>query len=194
MHRFILWFRNDLRLHDNYIIDYALKHAAKNKEIVPVFSFDDRIYDKASKTKFKTIKTGALRAQFMIESLENLKKNFREIGSDMLVTIERPEIFIPKWLSKDAENIILFQTEICSEEKYVDNKIRKNVSGLKNVEVKELWGSTIYHIDDLPYSVENLSHIYGKFREKSQSAKIRECVPTPTKGSLPFAKNLPDEI
>jgi deoxyribodipyrimidine photolyase len=31
MHRIILWFRNDLRIHDNYIIKTAYDTVAKNR-------------------------------------------------------------------------------------------------------------------------------------------------------------------
>jgi len=43
--RIILWLRNDLRLHDNYVINWAMKYQTQNKEILPVFCFDPRIYN-----------------------------------------------------------------------------------------------------------------------------------------------------
>ena len=45
--RIILWFRNDLRLHDNYIIQWALNFGKVqniNKEILPMYCFDPRLY------------------------------------------------------------------------------------------------------------------------------------------------------
>jgi deoxyribodipyrimidine photolyase len=42
MKRIIVWLRNDLRLHDNYALDWAAKYQAKNKEVIPVYSFDPR--------------------------------------------------------------------------------------------------------------------------------------------------------
>ena len=46
--RVIVWLRNDLRLKDNYVFEYAmkLKGAQNGKEVVPVFCFDPRIYSK----------------------------------------------------------------------------------------------------------------------------------------------------
>jgi len=47
--RIILWLRNDLRLHDNYALNWAIKFNKKNateKQILPVFCFDPRIYAK----------------------------------------------------------------------------------------------------------------------------------------------------
>lgn len=44
MKRLILWFRNDLRLHDNPVLNYAVNAQAKQKEVVPVFCFDPRFF------------------------------------------------------------------------------------------------------------------------------------------------------
>lgn len=42
----ILWLQNDLRLHDNYVMNWAMENYGKDKEIVPVYCFDPRYYDK----------------------------------------------------------------------------------------------------------------------------------------------------
>ena len=58
---------------------------------------------------------------------------------------------------------------------------------MPKVQIESIWGSTIYHIDDLPYKAgTELPHIYGKFREKSEGTRVRALLPTPTKGQLPF--------
>jgi deoxyribodipyrimidine photolyase len=57
--RIILWLRNDLRLHDNYALDWAVNQArSTNSEIIPVYCFDPRYFNVASaKTKYNKIKT-----------------------------------------------------------------------------------------------------------------------------------------
>ena len=68
MNRIILWLRNDLRIHDNYVFNTAVnfKKSTKGKnEIIPVFCFDPRIYIKEySQTKYNTRKTGMIRSKF----------------------------------------------------------------------------------------------------------------------------------
>jgi hypothetical protein len=61
---------------------------------------------------------------------------------------------------------------------------------LNGINVKGLWGSTIYNIDDLPFKPEDLPHIYGRFREKSEGTKVRNLLKTPEKNDLPFPKEL----
>ena len=62
--RIIVWLRNDLRLHDNYALNWAVNQAKSvNSEIIPVYCFDPRYFNvETSKTKYNTIKTGPVRA------------------------------------------------------------------------------------------------------------------------------------
>jgi len=57
--RMVLWFRNNLRLRDNYIIKKAID-IEDPKEIIPIFFFDKRFFNQ--KTKYGTYKIGAIRA------------------------------------------------------------------------------------------------------------------------------------
>ena len=82
----IVWFRADLRLHDNEAIWEAC-HAADR--VIPVFVFDERVF--GAKTKHGFEKTGVHRAQFIIESVENLRKNLRRKGADLIVRYGKPE-------------------------------------------------------------------------------------------------------
>ena len=110
IHRIIVWFRNDLRVHDNYILKTAMntveRSNLKNKaggakvttEILPVFCFDPRFYD--AMTPFGTKKCGFNRTRFMLESVANLRKNLQAVGSDLIVSHEPVETFIPKLVPK----------------------------------------------------------------------------------------------
>jgi deoxyribodipyrimidine photo-lyase len=40
--RFIVWFRNDLRIHDNEVISKIANYAA-SKEVLPIYCFDPRV-------------------------------------------------------------------------------------------------------------------------------------------------------
>ena len=72
MKRVIVWFRNDLRLKDNPALSAAIKDA---DEIIPFYCFDERWFA-LSESGFA--KTGAFRAQFLLESLADLKMAFEE--------------------------------------------------------------------------------------------------------------------
>ena len=78
----IVWFRQDLRIHDNTALTDALKNC---DEILPVFVFDERTF--TGKTKFGFPKTGSIRAQFIIES-----DGFFKILFHLLTNMTRSDI------------------------------------------------------------------------------------------------------
>jgi deoxyribodipyrimidine photo-lyase len=75
----ILWFKTDLRLHDN---ETLLKAIAQSDQIVPVYCFDEAHYQK---TKYGFNKSGAFRTQFLLESLQDLDNNLRKLGSGLII-------------------------------------------------------------------------------------------------------------
>jgi hypothetical protein len=86
----IVWFKTDLRLHDNETI---IKAIAQSDQIIPVYCFDDTEY---VTTEFGFKKTGSFRTHFLLESLIDLDKNLRELGSGLLILKGKSEIEIPK--------------------------------------------------------------------------------------------------
>ena len=84
-------------MHDNYALNWAVNQAkSANSEIIPVYCFDPRYFNvETAKTKYNTIKTGPVRAQFYLESVQSLRSKLKEFGSNLLVSLDRPENFIP---------------------------------------------------------------------------------------------------
>ena len=68
----ILWFRRDLRLRDNEIVELA---TADNAEVLPCFIIDSWFYQQSE--------VGKARVRFLFESLKNLDSNLRERGSQL---------------------------------------------------------------------------------------------------------------
>ena len=77
----IWWVRNDCRLHDNE----ALRSAAADGPVIPVYAFDPRAYGEQSyggTDSFVFQKTGPHRARFLQESVRDLRESLRDMGSD----------------------------------------------------------------------------------------------------------------
>jgi len=83
--RIVVWFRNDLRLEDNETLTRALQ---QGKEIIPVYCFDSRHFES---TSLGFAKTGAFRAQFLLESVADLRQSFQKIGGDLVILHGGPE-------------------------------------------------------------------------------------------------------
>ena len=56
--------------------------------MVPLYCFDPRQY---IATPWGNPKTGGYRAQFLLESVQDLKQSLRHIGSDLMVCMGTPE-------------------------------------------------------------------------------------------------------
>ena len=84
--RVIVWFRQDLRLHDNEALADALR---TSEEVIPVYVFDERVF--RGKTKYGFPKTGAHRTKFIIDSIKDLRQSLQAIGSNLIVRIGKPE-------------------------------------------------------------------------------------------------------
>ena len=64
-HRVILWFRNDVRMHDNAVLHWAASQGnCAHKEFVPVYCFDPRSFDTAIPKFSIQRKTGVIRTKF----------------------------------------------------------------------------------------------------------------------------------
>ena len=119
--RIILWFRNDIRLHDNYIINWAVRYGTRGapKEIIPLFCFDPRFYNEGrSKTDYNTRKVGLIRSKFQLECVKSFRNDLKVVGSNLIISTRKPEVMISELLDPDehTHNIIVYQREIFPEE------------------------------------------------------------------------------
>ncbi len=180
--KILLWFRNDLRIHDN---EALAKAAQKTSEVVPVYIFDPRIF---SEHEYGFPKTGNLRHQFLIESVENLKENLQKIGSNLIIRTGFPEDILPELAQEIGANELYTSEEITQEEVDVDSLVEERLKA-KGIPTKFFWQSTLYHVDDLPMDIQNLPDVFTQFRNKVEKfAKIRQSFKTPT--NLIFKENI----
>lgn len=61
-------------------------------QVVPLYCFDPRHF---ITTPWGNPKTGNFRAQFLLESVLDLKQSLRNVGSDLVIKLGRPEDVIP---------------------------------------------------------------------------------------------------
>ena len=155
MKRSIIWFRNDLRVHDNE----ALVKAAQANEILPVFCFDPRSF---GTTGFGFPKTGSHRAQFLYESVLNLKKNLQTLGADLLIKKGEPEEVIPELVNEYTIDLVFTSKEITREETEVEQALKAKLEN----KLSFVWQSTLFHINDLPFTKELITDVFTKYRKK----------------------------
>jgi deoxyribodipyrimidine photo-lyase len=177
--RIIYWFRNDLRLHDNEALSSAVDSLS---EIIPVYVFDPRQFDK---TRLGFRRTGALRAQFLIESVVDLRNRLRENGGDLLIRIGDPEKIVSELAEEFSANYVFTSKEIVPEETRIESSLSKNLK-INNVDIKLFWMDTLIHAKDLPFSIAKLPATLADFYSCiKDNIKIQAPDPEPAKMRLP---------
>jgi deoxyribodipyrimidine photo-lyase len=157
--RVLVWFRNDLRLHDNPALHNALKKADK---IVAVYCFDKRLLEKNS---FDWKRTGDFRLKFLIESIQSLQKNIAEQGGELILTIGNPEDEIARLAIQYKVSSVYYNTEPCSEERSTELALEKKLNEAR-IDWLSHWHGTLVNKEDLPFSVKNLPNVFTKFRHQ----------------------------
>jgi deoxyribodipyrimidine photo-lyase len=171
----LIWYRNDLRLHDHIPLVTAIKNGAQP---IGCYCFDDRHF---STTSFGFPKTGSFRSKFLIESVADLRNNWRARGSDLVIRRGLPEEIIPSLVTELGIDSIYYYREVTSEETQVEQAIKRAVKSLP-VEVKSFWGHTLYHPLDLPFKIADLPELFTTFRKQTErDAEIRKSLPAPKK-------------
>ena len=172
--RAIVWFRNDLRLHDNEALQEALSNA---EEVLPVYVFDERVFN--GKTKFGFPKTGKFRAQFIIESIQDLKQNLRQRGVDLIIRIGKPEEILFDLAQEVKSSWIFCNRERTPEELSVQDHLESKLWKIGQ-EIRYTRGKMLYHTSDLPYPITQTPEIFTTFRKETERiTPVREPLPTP---------------
>jgi deoxyribodipyrimidine photo-lyase len=171
--KIILWYRNDLRIHDH---EALWKASEKTVEVVPVYIFDPRILEEHH-LGFQ--KTGEIRHQFLTESVQNLRENLHKIGSNLIVRTGFPEDILPQLAREIQADEVYTSEEITQEENEVDSLVEERLKADER-KVKFFWESTLFHVDDLPMDIEHLPDVFTQFRNKVEKfSKIRTVFKTP---------------
>jgi len=172
--RVIVWFRQDLRLHDHEPITTALRMA---EEVIPVYVFDERVFQ--SETRFGFPKTGKFRAKFILESVEDLRKSLRSIGSDLVIRTGKPECIISEMCQELKTSWVLCNRERTQEEVQVQDALEQKLWG-KGVELLYTRGKMLYHTQDLPVPVHHTPDTFTQFRKETEHiTPVRPPLPTP---------------
>lgn len=150
----ILWFRQDLRLHDNEALIEAIRNA---DEVIPVYVFN-----------VKADRISTFRLRFLIESVTDLRHQLRALGSDLLIRIGKPDEVIYQ-LALETKS----QWVYCNRE-----RLREEVEEQDSLE-RQLWttgrelrysrGKMLYYTSDLPFPVTHCPDSFITFRKEVEA-------------------------
>jgi deoxyribodipyrimidine photo-lyase len=180
MQKIGVWFTNNLRISDNTLFFNAQK---SKWEILPFYVFDT---EESNKTHYGFRKIGKYRAQFLIESLENLRSHLNKVGSNIKILKIPSKTSLIDTLSSFGFTSIYIQEPVwIDEKKYVQNlalELQK-----KWIRLILVWDHTLIHPSDLPFSIHELPKIFTEFRkqvEKNLHIESPLSIVTPIKTML----------
>lgn len=169
----LVWFRNDLRIHDNEILLRAIE---RSHQIVPVYCFDPRYF---TDTKYGTKKTGVLRAAFLLENVKALQQNLRQLGGDLIVGHGYPETLIPQLAEKYQADEVYHHREVAHEETQISALVEEALWKMQ-INLRHFIGHTLYHKEDLPFPIKDIPDAFATFKKKTE----RESAIRPELGTL----------
>ncbi len=201
----LVWFRNDIRVEDNV----SLKSACDaDGDVIGVYFFDPRYYEESDfgmdlAIKLPFGKTGTFRAQFIRESVEDLRSHLASHGIPLLIYHDAPENVIPQLVADFDIQHIYLQKEWTRDEENQESALGKALEekGLKTkITGHRVYDQFLFHPEDIPYSKKQIPRVFTEFRKKlEKESSVRDLVniegytqtmPEVPKTNLPTLKKL----
>ena len=153
----LVWFRNNLRVHDNQ----SLSKATENHEkVIAVYFFNPKDF---TKDRFGFKKTEKYRAAFLIETIKSLQLNLEKINTTLLVYFESPEKKISELCKEYSIGSIYTQKEWTKEEVDSNNLIKKSLA--EDVKFIEDYDQFLYHPDSVTKDFSKIPSVFSVFRK-----------------------------
>ena len=170
----IVWFRNDLRVHDNEALSEALRMA---DEVIPVFVFDERVF--GTETSFGFDKTGPIRTQFIIDCVTDLRNSIKGLGSNLVIRIGKAEDVLFGLASQLKASWVFCNRERTSEEVQVQDALEKKL-WTQGIEMRYSRGKMLYYTSDLPFPITHTPDSFTSFRKEVEKyVPVRVPLPSP---------------
>lgn len=177
----IVWFRNDLRLHDHVPLRAAVD---SGRPVLPLYVVDPRHY---ARGEFGYPRTGPFRARFLLQALADLRSSLRARGSELVVRRGHPEAVIPQLVAQTDACALHLHAEVASEERAVERALAQALA--TDVVLHAEHGAPLHHPDDLPFEPTRTPDVFTHFRKAvERSSSVR--TPRPAPGQLPLAPDI----
>ncbi|WP_452222641.1 DASH family cryptochrome [Lacinutrix chionoecetis] len=177
----LVWFRNDLRIHDNVTLNNAI---SESETVIALYCFNPRQF---KKDKFGFVKTEKFRAQFLIETVSDLKEQLKSLNIPLFVYYDYPENSILKLKAKFNFNALYLQKEWAQEEVLDLERVKNTLN--ESIPIHEEYNQFLYHPNNLDFDIKALPHIFTTFRKHVEKhvavSKLNE-TPLRTKLSKSF--------
>ncbi len=154
----LVWFGNDLRIHDNDVLSIATKNHSK---VIGIYIINPTLFEE---NEFGFKKMDVFRTQFLIESLTDLKQQLLKKNISLLVFIDKPENRLKIICDCYQIHTIYKQKEWTYEENSCKTKVQKSLN--ENICIVEVFNQFLYHPEDINIKIENIPQVFSNLRKK----------------------------
>jgi deoxyribodipyrimidine photo-lyase len=166
----ILWFRRNLRLHDNTAL---IAGAASGSPLIPVYVLDN-------------IDIGAASRWWLQHSLMSLDKDLREIGSSLLLLSGPPETVLPKLIEETGADSLFYSRRYEPEARRQEESLSSACPS--NVHIESFADSYLGRHDDLLSKKQTPFRVFTPYWKKA-IARGEPPQPRPVPESIRFAEH-----
>lgn len=156
----LVWFRNDLRTLDNKILTQATEQYEK---VIGLYVLDPNRF---TTTRWGFKKTERFRAQFLLESLADLRNQLQLLGIPLYVEFQSTVKAVPEFFENFEAAALFYQEEWTEEESQESRQVLSLLP--KTASVKHCKDQFLFHPDDVPIQIGNLPEVFTVFRKKCE--------------------------
>jgi deoxyribodipyrimidine photo-lyase len=153
----IVWFRNDLRTTDNAVLFEACRDS---NNVIGLYCFDPAQFQR---DEFGFKKTEKYRAQFLIETIKNLKQQLSLLNIELLVYQKSPIRVIPEICILYNVNAVYLQKEWTQEEVTIEKKTKIALDD--SIEWHSIFNQFLFHPEDTNFEVSKTPQVFTVFRK-----------------------------
>ncbi|CAM3460209.1 DASH family cryptochrome [Aequorivita lipolytica] len=163
----LVWFKNDLRLHDNEVLCHAI---ASGLPVIYLFCVDERLFETLP-LGFR--KADANRVIFLKQTVLDLQKRLENIGGHLHIELGLPEEIVDAYVNKYSISKIYAEKEYAWEELQMMAEVKKRIA--EKAALITFWGKTLYHIDDIPFTISKIPLTSKAYRiPTGKETEVRE--------------------
>ena len=152
----LVWFRSNLRVEDNTSLSKAIRDSSR---VIGYINIDPTIF-KLSNYGFK--KTEKFRTKFLLESIQDLKKQLSDINISLIITNQDFESSINSIIKKYNVRSIYMQKEWTRDELAEEKQIPKHINLIKDFD------QFLYSPESVKEVYENIPRGFSNFRKKCE--------------------------
>lgn len=162
----LIWFTNNLRVRDNISIELACE---KHEQVIAIYVFDKHIFEK---NLFGFKKIERYRANFLLETVRDLKEHLAQKNITLLTYFDFPEVVIPKICETHLVKEIFTQKEWTTEEVDIFKKVASKLTD--ECTITDSYDQFLYHPEDINMDLKSIPAVFTNFRKKVEKyASIR---------------------